>query len=91
MQGSLKVKLDFIDGRPSEFDEIPGEYPAGKETTACVQLLASINAMGGIMHFIDGGITFVPLCTLKLLTITAPTVQLASASDLPSGSLLVRP
>jgi hypothetical protein len=89
MEGLLKVHVEFLDGRPAQDEEMPANYPPGKEKEACMQLLAAINMTGGIMHFEPDGITLLPLNTIKSLKITAPSVVIGSAADLPPKKLVL--
>lgn len=83
MQGTLKVTAEFLDGRPNLERELPCEYPAGAEQVACIKLLAQINATGGIMDIVADGVTLVPISTIKLLVIKAPSsIQAANLADL---------
>lgn len=78
----LKVLVEFIDGREPITEEMPVTFPPGKEVEACMKLLSQINLVGGIMHFLDDGISLIPLQTIKLLTITAPSVVSSDLGEL---------
>jgi hypothetical protein len=77
MQGILKVYVEFLDGRQPEEQEIPADITPGKEAQACMQLLAGITAIGGVMIFDKTSVELTPISTIKKLTITAPSVVLA--------------
>jgi hypothetical protein len=90
MQTKLKVAAEYLDGRPDTVDEIPCEIPAGAEQAACLKLLGAINATGGLMQYIDNGISIVPLQTVKRLTITASSIAGANLSDLSNLTMPTR-
>jgi hypothetical protein len=82
MNGLLRIRVEFLDGRPGVDDEIPADYPPSKEQEACMQLLAAINNSGGLVHFEADGLQFFPIGTIKSIKITAPAVVIASGGGL---------
>jgi butyrate kinase len=90
MQTKLKVTVAYLDGRPDTVDEMPADIPAGAEQNACLQLLGAINATGGLMQYIENGISIVPLHTIKKLTITSSSIAGANLSDLANLKMPTR-
>jgi len=83
MQGFLKIHVEFNDALRSPIDDdFPANFAPGQEKQACLQLLAAMNATGGHLLFVDGGLVFTPFSAIKELKITAPSIVGADLSDL---------
>ena len=78
---TLKVHVEYLDGRPAEDHEMPVNYPPGQEKSACMQLLAAINSIGLIL-FDNDAVTLIPISSMKSVKVLAPSVILADATAL---------
>ena len=52
-------------------------------TKAALMALAGINGTGGVMHFDDDTVEFIPMHNIRSIKITAPSVVIGSALDIP--------
>jgi len=90
MESSLKISVEFLDGRPPEYREFPSKHAPGQEKQACMQMIAAINATGGIMDFEENGVTLLPISTIKSIKIAASTIALAGTADLQTIAAAAR-
>ena len=79
---NLEVLIDFIDGRPSEKREIPAQFNLGQEMQASAQLLAAMSSTGGVLDFGANSVSFIPMATIKKLTVSVPLVISSNLCDL---------
>ena len=83
--GMIKIHVEFLDGRKPEVHETPLNFPPGQEKQAVLQVLAGINAMGGVLDFETDGVSLTPISTIKLLKVTAEAASIIP----PPGGIIV--
>jgi hypothetical protein len=78
---SLKIHIEYLDGRPAEDQEMPARYAPGEEKVAVMQMLGAINTMGVIIFDADGA-TLIPISSIKSVKVSVPSVVTANTGDL---------
>jgi hypothetical protein len=91
MEGQVLVDVEYLDGRPNESLALPAKYSPGEEQKICMHILASINAAGGILEFLENGLSLIPMSSIKKLTLHAPSVVGANLADLSNLAMPVKP